>query len=249
MISGWLLAIAVMAYIYYVVLILYAGRGATFVRFWLMVSGVAGVLSGVLYYLMKRDIKIPFQCWRIIMILVGMSILIFLIIECQIIYYAYKKPFQEADYMIILGAKVNGLIPSRALRARINKGVEYLKMNPQTQVIVSGGKGIGEYISEAEAMKRALYDKGIPLERIILEDRSTNTVQNINYSKVLIKKPQAKVVIVTNDFHVLRSYLIARKQGFQYVSGCSAASAPTMRLNYYTREFFALIKEKLKGHI
>lgn len=248
-ISSWLIVIAIMAYLYYVILILYVGKKATFARFWLMLSVAASIGSGILYILMRKEVQIPFEYTYVIGGGMSIIIMLFLVIEYQIIYYAHKKPMQQADYIIILGAKVNGIIPSRALRGRIHKGVEYLKNNPETKVIASGGKGDGEYISEAEAMKRVLQDEGISTERIIVEDESTNTVQNISYSKRLIKDHRSKVVIITSDFHMWRSYLIAKKQGLECVSGAASKSAPIMRLNYYTREFFALIKEKIKGHI
>lgn len=98
----------------------------------------------------------------------------------------------DADYMILLGAKVKGTEPSYSLQYRIDKAAEYLKTHEQTIVIVSGGKGKGEDISEARAMKKGLMKQSIAEQRIIMEDRSTNTDENIEFSKSLIPANKKK---------------------------------------------------------
>ena len=90
---------------------------------------------------------------------------------------------------------------------------------------------------------------GIEEERIILEDKSTSTVENIKFSMDNINNKEAQVVIITNKFHVMRACLIAKKQGLENVSGLPVKSNPLLALNCYVREFFAVVKDKLVGNI
>lgn len=82
----------------------------------------------------------------------------------------------------MLGAGLNGDKPSAVLEMRLEKARLYLQEHPQTVVIVSGGQGPTEPVSEAESMKNWLMEKGIPNSRIIMEDKSTTTAENIRYS-------------------------------------------------------------------
>ncbi|WP_370458110.1 YdcF family protein [Bacillus sp. BPN334] len=90
----------------------------------------------------------------------------------------------DADYIIVLGSKVNGTKPSYSLQYRIDKAAEYLQSHEKTIAIVSGGKGKGEDISEALAMKNGLMKLKIAEDRIIMEDKSTSTDENIKLSKL-----------------------------------------------------------------
>ncbi|PEZ03611.1 cytoplasmic protein [Bacillus sp. AFS018417] len=167
-------------------------------------------------------------------------------------YIIYKHGHMEApnnaDYMIVLGAGVKGTEPSYSLQYRIDKAAEYLKTHQQTIVIVSGGKGKGEDISEALAMKRGLIKQGIQEERIIMEDRSTNTDENIKFSKSLIPANKKKGIIVTNDFHMYRAKKIAEKQGLQ-LEGLSARTPKPIIIQSNVREYLAITKYWLMDQI
>ena len=97
-----------------------------------------------------------------------------------------RQPSKDADYIIILGAHVNGIIPSRALMSRIMAAYEYMKDNPSTKAVLTGGQGRGEQIAEAFCMKRELLKLGIEEERLFLEDKSTTTEENITFAKRII---------------------------------------------------------------
>ena len=105
--------------------------------------------------------------------------------------------------------------------------LDYLEENPSAKVVVSGGQGSGEDISEAAAMKGYLVEHGLEEERILLEDRSVNTAENIRFSMELIeadwsgREAEPSLVIATNSFHVFRALRIAKKQGVTQVSGLS----------------------------
>lgn len=178
-------------------------------------------------------------------LLLSVILLQFVVIEGIIIANSGVDYNGKCDYLVILGAGVNGTVPSSALYNRLDKGLEYLKSHPGTKVILSGGKGHGENITEAEAMRRYLIEKGISGKDMIIEDRSTDTLENIKFSKIIIesfdKRSDIKLAIVTSGFHVFRSLLIARRQGLN-AYGISSKTPPSVLLKCYLREYFALIK-------
>ena len=148
---------------------------------------------------------------------------------------------ENADYLMILGARVKGSVPSLSLQYRIDKAAEYLSANKHTVVIVSGGKGPGEDISEAKAMQQALIAQGIEESRIMMEDKSTTTHENIVFSKELIPDTAASGLIVSNDFHIYRAVEIAKKEGLD-MKGLPAKTPKVSLLKSYTREYLAITK-------
>lgn len=147
----------------------------------------------------------------------------------------------HADYIIILGARVKGEVPSLALQYRIDAAANYMKKNIETIAIASGGQGPGEDITEAEAIKRGLLSHGINSARILLEDRSTDTVENIRFSKKLIPDNLQTGLLVSNDYHLYRAKSIARDQGLN-LEGLPAKT-PTIAIpKSYGREYLAITK-------
>ncbi|WP_433962979.1 YdcF family protein [Peribacillus frigoritolerans] len=155
---------------------------------------------------------------------------------------------ENADYLMILGARVKGSVPSLSLQYRIDKAAEYLSANKHTVVIVSGGKGPGEDISEAKAMQQGLIAQGIEEARIMMEDKSTTTHENIVFSKELIPDTAASGLIVSNDFHIYRAVEIAKKEGLD-MKGLPAKTPKVSLLKSYTREYLAITKYYLTGLI
>lgn len=167
----------------------------------------------------------------------------FIAVEAMIIIYGRKQYNDEADIVIILGARVYGSTPSPALSLRLEKALVYLKATQKPVIVVSGAQGNGEDVTEASAMKRYLVERGISEGRIILEEESTNTFENIRNSLNLLGGEQEgrKLLIVSNDFHVLRAKLIAWKLGWD--SGTlGSSSPPSVVVQYHLREFFGIIK-------
>jgi uncharacterized SAM-binding protein YcdF (DUF218 family) len=183
--------------------------------------------------------KIGFKKWLIAGMIVSLLYGVFL--HYQIIHHANEEVPKGADYMIILGARVKGSRPSLALQFRIDYAAEYLMDNPQTIAIASGGKGPGEDISEAEAIKKELVEYGIEESRILLEDQSTNTYENIGFSKKLIPKKAKTGLLVTNDFHIFRALMIAENAGLM-ISGLPAKTPIQAVFKSYLREYLALTK-------
>lgn len=120
------------------------------------------------------------------------------------------------DAVIVLGAGLRGEKVSNALRYRLDSAYEFLVGNPGSVVVVSGGQGNGETITEAEAMYRYLVKRGIDGKRIIREDKSTSTFENFTFSKKLLDEnlgDSYTTVFVTNDFHVFRAEQIGKIAG------------------------------------
>lgn len=246
-----LLILGISSLLYYFGIIAFAGLNASFSKIWIFISIVFFALFYVVKYkpgvlnVIKDKPVITFGIS--ITLLVG--VICFIVIEGFIINGMLKNGEPNLDYIIVLGAQVKGEDPSRVLTARLNTAYKYLIENKKTKVIVSGGQGEGEDISEAEAMKRYLLAKGIDTDRIIIEGKSVNTQENLKFSFALINEKDAKVGIVTSDFHVYRAVAIANKQGCENVDGLAAPVDWGIEVHYMVREFFAVIKEKAVGNI
>ena len=151
---------------------------------------------------------------------------------------------QPADAVIVLGAGVNGTTPSVALQTRIDAAARYLQANPDIPAVLSGGQGPGEDISEARAMYDALTARGIDPERLILEEQSANTRQNLQNSLALLPDGYHKTVaIVTNDFHMARVRLLLTSAGPGKVVQVPAKLPWWLGVNYYLRESFAIVND------
>ena len=160
-------------------------------------------------------------------------------LQYNIYKHGHMKATDDADYIIVLGSKVNGTKPSYSLQYRIDKAAEYLKSHEKTIAIVSGGQGKGEDISEALAMKQGLIKQNIAEDRIIMEGKSTSTDENITFSKPLIPADMKKGMIVTNDFHMFRAKKIAAKQGLQ-LEGLPAKTPKPIIISSNVREYLAI---------
>ena len=152
---------------------------------------------------------------------------------------ANGKVSHTAPYVLILGAKLFGDKPSLSLQNRLDVALGYLHSHPKAKVVVSGGQGEDEDISEALSMSRYLMGNGIEKERILLEDRSTSTYENIKFSKNLYNIKHA--VVVSNTYHLYRAKIIANRLGMKM----EALAAPTPRRSRkkaYIREYVAVMK-------
>ncbi|KPB04199.1 YdcF family protein [Bacillus sp. CHD6a] len=174
--------------------------------------------------------------------MVAVALAIYVIIIHSLIYQTAKQePPKGVDYLIVLGARVKGDMMTKALLFRVEAALEYLEENPNTKVIASGGQGPGEDISEAEAMRRFFEAKGIEEERIILEDRSTTTFENLSFSKALMEDG-ASVAIVSNDFHMYRASVIGKRLGYAEVHTLAGKTPTIAIIKLWSREYFAVAK-------
>lgn len=121
---------------------------------------------------------------------------------------------RKSDCIIILGCQVRGTTLSQFLKKRLDKGIELYNGGFADYILVSGGQGPGEEITEAEAMKRYLLSQGIDENKIIIEDKSGNTMENLRYSKDVMNKKQLNTaIVVSNKYHLKRASVMAKKVG------------------------------------
>ena len=145
----------------------------------------------------------------------------------------------DADYLIVLGAGLWGTVPSLSLIERLDAARIYLNEHPDAIAIVSGGQGPGEDITEAEAMNSWLVRRGIAPERIIKEEKSTSTVENLAFSLEIIGERSdgdVSIAIVTNEFHLYRAKEYARAFGVEAVGVGAKSTHKILAVNYYIRE-------------
>lgn len=152
------------------------------------------------------------------------------------------------EYIIVLGAHVEGTRLTKALLERTRRALQYLEENPETQAVLSGGKGDGESITEAQAMCNYLVEHGIDRERLILEEKSTSTTENLKFSLGLIGLDHS-VGVVTNNFHVFRGTAIGKKCGCREIYPIPSRYRSWRLLIYIPREILAIIKDKLMGNM
>lgn len=185
--------------------------------------------------------RIPAVWRRVLLIGLCICLSVFLVGEGCILsgFGAAGKP--GLDYIVVLGAQVREDGPGSILTRRLAVALTYLQDNPDTVCVVSGGQGSNEPWSEARGMADWLIARGIPAERIVLEDASFSTDQNLKKCRALIPN-DATVGIVTNNFHIFRALKIAEKYGFRDVCGMSAGMSPWFIPHNMLREFFALCK-------
>lgn len=150
----------------------------------------------------------------------------------------------KEDALIVLGGGVRGERILLPLQLRLDAAISYMGKNPDAIIVVSGGKGFGEAVSEAYAMRSYLVQHDIPEAQILEEDQSTSTSENFKFSKKMLDGQLANgysVGYVTNDFHVFRSMQLAKGVGLQPTH--LHAPIPWYTIpNNYVREMLALMK-------
>ena len=147
------------------------------------------------------------------------------------------------DVVIVLGAGVNREMVSRPLAHRLYAAIDYWEENPNAYIIVCGGLGNRATITEAEAMSRFLVARGIPQEKILLEEMSTSTYENLVFAKEILEEhfPDGfRAVVITNDFHIYRATQMARGIGLD-VSRVGAHTDWYSRPVNYLREMLAVL--------
>lgn len=176
---------------------------------------------------------------------------VFCVLEGIVLIGGRSSENQNGDALVILGAQVyqNGS-PSPVLKDRLDVALFWLEEHPEVPIVVSGGQGKDEPTSEAQAMERYLIEHGIAQDRIHQEDQSFNTYQNLENSARLLQSmgydlEESRVMIVSNDFHLARVRMLARRCGLQ--AGVIAAPMPdwSSTIYSYTRETLALVKSFL----
>lgn len=244
------LTASVFCLVYWLLCGMAGGFGLSVLWVWLVLALLFTVLA--LWYADKRPFRrLRRVKWLRIAVTSALCLFLtfFVIVEVLVISGMNEEGEDELEYIIVLGAHVKGTTPSAPLRWRIERAYEYLIKNPNTVAVLSGGQGSGEEISEAECMRRELVERGIDASRLILEDNSTSTAENMEFSFRIIGDLSAPVGIVTNNFHVWRGVRSARAVGAENVCGISAPFKNALLLHYMVREFFSFTANLIRGNL
>lgn len=169
----------------------------------------------------------------------------FISVESLIVSNADGDAAPQAEVLIVLGAGLRGETLSLALLYRLDAACQYLNDHPQAVAVLTGSQGPLESISEAEAMRRYLVEKGIDDSRLLPEDQADNTIENIAYSKALLVREglaDKPLAVVSNTFHLYRVRRICARQGLTVQT--IAAPVPQVGLvplNCYLREYASVM--------
>ncbi|QFJ54235.1 YdcF family protein [Pseudobutyrivibrio xylanivorans] len=235
------MALAVLSLLYSITVFL-VGSGTFSYVIWILVA----LFFGFLWFMEKKGLwdKVPWILRRIFRVLIILGLAVFIICQGGILTQFFSKGEDGADYIIVLGAQMREGGPSAVYKYRLDAAVEYLNNNPETIAIVTGGQGANEPISEGDGGKAYLMDKGISEERILVEKDSFDTKQNITNALNLIEDDEnMKIGIVTNNFHLFRGTLLARRYTDAEITGIAAYTEYQFLPNNMVRETFGIIKD------
>lgn len=210
----------------------FAFSGRNFIAYALILLSALIVVFGMVGKTVKRFIAL----------ILALGLVYFVIIEIPIIDEASGDGDFDADYLIVLGAAVHGDTPSLSLVERLEAAKDYLTKHPDTVAIVSGGQGGGENVSEAQAMYEWLCEKGIDLERIIMENKATSTYENLKFSREIInaRSDNATIAVVSSEYHLCRAKLIAKTLDMYIHTVPAHTTYFSIKLNYFIREAFGV---------
>ena len=258
MADGILIGLGVLCIAYFIVIVVYAGIGTSFAFIWLFFAALLFFLVYGRWYYSRNMDRIP-RWVPVSVVTTCVAGVVALAVLCVLVFLgAASSDKKNLDYVIVLGARVKEHTVSNSLKKRL-----------------SGGRGPGEDVSEAEVMRQYLEYNGVRPEQLLIEDRSVSTVENIAYSKVVIEEhrnrdkkelvpltrrttsvPYAiapdkplEIGVLTSNFHIYRARLTAEKWGFDNVYGISADSDPVLFIHLCVRECASIVKDRLMGNM
>lgn len=210
--------------------------------------GIAGVI--LCYYLIalvrKKRIFAAKILNTVLTALLCLGLSAFAITEAIIIHASHGDSDTDFQYLIVLGAKVNGSSPSLSLNDRLQSAYDYMIAHPDVIAVLSGGQGADEGISEAQCMFNELTKRGILPNRLWLEDQATSTWENLQYSLRIIEEKTGtrptSIGLLSSEYHLYRAGLFANACGIDAALIPANTSWPTIRLNYFMREVVAVWK-------
>lgn len=186
----------------------------------------------------------PPALWRAAAILVSIGLFYFCAVEVPIILSSRTDADAQRQYIVVLGAQVKGRQPTPSLYYRLCGARELMITNPDCIAIVSGGKGDGEDVTEAECMRDWLVEAGIDPARIHMEDKAESTMENLEYSFDIIRslggEPDGNVTIISSSYHLFRAKSMAKRLGVDAAGYSCAPGNPLLALNFFIREAFGV---------
>lgn len=180
--------------------------------------------------------------------IIVLFLLVFLALTLLTVWGVSDNVTYEEDAVIVLGAAVRGEVPSGALQDRLDAALQYHKKNPDAAIVVTGGQGPQEDITEALAMERYLISHGVPKELILKEERATSTLENFLYSKELLDahfEDDYTACFITNEYHIYRAGCFAEQVGFPPLTHAHSSTRWYGLLPGVLRECLAVAKYHL----
>lgn len=231
---GWLLAAAVLVFL----------AAFVYATLWSYPT-TAAVLLGLSVFCLARWLFRRKKVARILLtLLLCVSVVMVAAAEIPVIVASRGDEEAEAPYLVVLGAGLNGSYPSLSLIERLVAAEGYLQAHPEAVAILSGGQGPGEDITEAQGMCNWLVARGIDRTRLLLEERSTSTEENLRFSFDIIRArgddPADGVAIVSSEYHLYRAKLMAEKLGAAPYGVAGKTTYFALQANYMLREAFAV---------
>ena len=208
--------------------------------------GIMGILCfyRAAFHFKKKHPKSGKAVIRVFTILLCIGLLAFVITEGFIIHASLGDPGADADYLLVLGAKVKPWGPSLSLGNRIDAAYDYLMAHPDTIAILSGGQGADEPTTEALCMFNELTAMGIDESRLWMEDQSTSTWENLKFTLALINEKTGNtpdtMALVTSEYHLFRAGLFADRLGLEVIGVPAATTLFSLKINYFIREAVAV---------
>ena len=237
--KGWLLLSAVLVAL---------GLSMYFVFTAVRFSGFL-CLCGAVFFLLwgfleaRRKKKAARILRRVLLVGVTLGLTVFSILETLVIVRGRTDTKSVPAAAVVLGAGVNGRTPSLSLAVRLQACLDYIADKPDIPIVVTGGQGPGEQITEARCMADWLIAHGVDERRILLEERAENTAENIRYSREMLAAagvgPLEPVAVVSADYHLCRAGLLWGK-GFIPVAARMPRRHLLLTVNYYIREAFGI---------
>lgn len=271
-------AAALLCLVYYGVIVLYAGVGTSFAVLWLLFGGFFGMTAFGIHLYQKYPERVPLWIPVSFVTLCASGLMIVLITQILIFGRIPTVAEPALDYVIVLGSKVHpdGTV-SKTLKLRLDKAIEYAGQNPGTLFVLSGAKGENEPCTEASAMKQYFLEHGVEESRLLLEEQSFSTVENLAYSKLVIEQKETllkqeqellrapkspeldeepaalerpvRVGILTSNFHLCRAEFIAKKQKYDAAYGIASEADKVLLVHFALRDGIALLKDRLMGNL
>lgn len=197
---------------------------------------------------LKREQKIALAC------LMGAGLII-ASVNLYLIRHPAVGASSDTKYVIILGGGIdkNGQLP-QTVQKRIELAADYLLENKNALAVATGGT-LYNLPPEAPAMKNYLISLGIEADRILIDDKALDTIQNFQNSCQVLSDHEnlpksaileSKILVVTSFFHLARAQRLARRMGFKHITGLGSPTATIKLLDSYSREICSYIKLNLR---
>lgn len=226
-----------------------------FLLYFLTFSGLCCIIYGLLLYFESKQNK-PLHLTAFILRITALSLIAVFVISMVPIQFkiisGMKDNEERCDYVFVLGAGLINDKPTSTLVLRLERAIDYIEKYPDTKIILCGGMAQSYNISEADAMLAYLENRGVDTANIILEDKSTDTSENVKYGIEIIKNEggditKDRIGVVTSNYHIYRSEMIMQKAGISNICTLVANTPPYffITLSSHLREYFSVILEYL----